>query len=181
MTTPIIIEEYDPLWPQQFEAIRSRITPVLGAFAAAIEHIGSTAVPGVPAKPIIDLDILLKSSDDLPLVITKLQALGYESRGTLGIPGRQAFPAPAHDVPHHLYVCLPGSEEYARHIAFRDHLRTHPKEAEAYYSLKRNLSGRFFIDRDAYTQAKTEFIEEILRRVNATNTEHSSTPKRTIL
>lgn len=178
--TPIIIEEYDPLWPEQFEAIRARIAPVLGPLAAAIEHIGSTAVPGLPAKPIIDLDILLESRADLPAVLAKLRVLGYEHQGTLGIPGREAFRAPAHDAPHHLYVCLPGSEEYARHIAFRDYLRAHPKDADDYCSLKRNLSGRFSIDRDAYTQAKTEFIEEILRRVKRTNAEHSSAPKRTL-
>jgi GrpB-like predicted nucleotidyltransferase (UPF0157 family) len=180
MTTPIIIEEYDALWPVQFDTIRSRIASALGTFAAAIEHIGSTAVPGLPAKPIIDLDILLHSTADLPAVISKLKALGYEHQGTLGIPGREAFRAPAHDVPHHLYVCLPGCQEYLRHIAFRDYLRTHPKDADAYASLKHNLSGRFSIDRDAYTQAKTEFIEKILRRANATNAEHSSFPKRTI-
>jgi len=177
MTTPIIIEDYDPHWPQHFDAIRSRIAPVLGTLAAAIEHIGSTAVPGLPAKPIIDLDILLKSPADLPAVISKLQAFGYEHQGTLGVPGREAFRAPAHDVPHHLYVCVPGSLEYSRHIAFRDYLRSHPRDAEAYSSLKHNLSGRFSIDRDAYTQAKTEFIERILRLANA---EHSSVPKRTI-
>ncbi len=173
MTGPIIIENYDPLWPQRFEQVRARIAPALGALAAAIEHIGSTAVPGLAAKPIIDVDVLLKSPGDLPLAISKLAALGYLHEGNLGIPGRDAFQAPYHDAPHHLYVCSPDSPEYSRHLALRDHLRTHPKDADAYSSLKRELARKFPLDREAYTQAKTNFIGEILRRAGASDTELS--------
>jgi GrpB-like predicted nucleotidyltransferase (UPF0157 family) len=171
MTTPIIIEEYDPQWPKSFEGISSRIASALGRWAAAIEHVGSTAVPGLPAKPIIDLDVLLRSDEDLLHVIQKLHLLGYQHRGTLGIPGRDAFRAPAHDMRHHLYVCSPSSQEFSRHITFRDYLRRHPRDADDYARLKRSLSGRFSIDRDAYTEAKTEFIEEILRRARLETSE----------
>lgn len=164
MTGPIIIEEYNPLWPQQFQKVRERIAPALGELAAAIEHIGSTAVPGLAAKPIVDVDVLLKNSDDLPLAITKLAALGYQHQGDLGIPGREAFKAPYHDVPQHLYVCCAGSQEFARHITFRDYLRTHPGDAAAYATLKRKLARESQFDRDAYTKAKSDFIAGILRR-----------------
>ncbi len=179
MTVPIIIEEYDPQWPQRFDAIRSRIAPVLGALTAAIEHIGSTAVPGLPAKPVIDIDVLLKSPKDLPQVISKLKAIGYQHQGTLGVPGRDAFKAPGHDIHHHLYVCSTPVTEFFRHIAFRDYLRTHPQDAEDYARLKRSLAGKYSVDREAYTQAKTDFIHEILQHADLENAEHSSRSSRT--
>ena len=179
MTVPIIIEDYDPSWPRSFEAIRDRIIPAIGEFVTAIEHIGSTSVPGLAAKPIIDIDVLLRSSDGLRVVIAALEGLGYQHQGTLGIPGRDAFVAPSHDVRHHLYVCSPEAPEFQRHIMFRDYLRQHPKDAAEYARLKRNLSGRFSIDREAYTEAKTEFIEEILRRARLQSREHLFRPRRT--
>ena len=180
MTTPIIIEEYDPQWPERFDEIHSRIASVLGSLATAIEHVGSTAVPGLAAKPIIDIDILLKSARDLPPVVAKLTAAGYEHRGTRGVSGRDAFRAPGHDIHHHLYVCSAPGSEFFRHIAFRDYLRTHPKDAEDYARLKRSLAGKFSVDREAYTQAKTDFIHEILQRPDLENAEHSSRGSRTM-
>jgi GrpB-like predicted nucleotidyltransferase (UPF0157 family) len=164
MSSRIIIEHYDPLWPQRFETLRSRIAGTLGDMATAIEHIGSTAVPGLAAKPIIDIDVLLQSSTDLPLVISRLASLGYEHRGNLGIPGREAFRTPPNDFPHHLYVCPPDSPEYRRHIAVRDHLRTHPEDASAYAVLKRNLARTLGDRREAYNEAKSEFVANIVRR-----------------
>ena len=161
---PVIIQEYDKSWPRQFETLRSRIAIALSEMAAAIEHVGSTAVPGLAAKPIIDLDVLLFSAGDLPSVIARLASLGYEHRGDLGIAGREAFRAPLNDFRHHLYVCLPAGKEYRRHIAFRDYLRTHPREARAYASLKRDLARQFRDDREAYNQAKSRFVTEILQR-----------------
>src|SRR5215470_10125139 len=102
--------------------LRSRIAAVLNELATSIEHIGSTAVPGLAAKPVIDIDVLLRSSTDLPLVIRRLAELGYEHRGDLGVSGREAFQAKLDVVQHHLYVCPPGSREYNRHIAFRNYL-----------------------------------------------------------
>ena len=178
MSTPIIIEDYDPHWPGQFETLRARISPVLGPLAAAVEHVGSTAIPGLAAKPIIDMDVLLRSAADLPAAITRLATLGYQHRGDLGVPGREAFRPPPHDLPHHLYVCVPECLEYARHITFRNHLRMHPEDARAYEGLKRDLAVEFREDREAYNQAKTEFVEAVLGR--ATTMEHSAPAGRTI-
>jgi GrpB-like predicted nucleotidyltransferase (UPF0157 family) len=164
MSSRIIIENYDPHWPHCFETLRSRIAATLGDLAAAIEHIGSTAVPGLAAKPIIDIDVLLDSSASLPLVISRLASLGYEHRGNLGIPDREAFRTPPGDVPHHLYVCPPDSQEYRRHIAFRDHLRTHLADASAYAVLKRNLASTLGDRREDYNEAKSEFVANIVRR-----------------
>jgi GrpB-like predicted nucleotidyltransferase (UPF0157 family) len=173
MSSRITIADYDPQWPEQFETLRSRIAAALSDLAIAIEHIGSTAVPGLAAKPLIDIDVLLRSDADLPLVISKLALLGYDHQGDLGVPGREAFRAPPDDFPHHLYVCPPDSREYRRHIAFRDHLRTHPKDAKAYATLKRSLARKFGDQREGYTQAKSEFIADVVRRARqAAGTDH---------
>jgi len=170
MTGPIVIEEYDPFWPQQFEMLRARIAPIGGPLVTVIEHVGSTAVPGLAAKPIIDIDILLRSSADLPGAIERLHSLGYLHQGDLGIPGREAFRAPADDFPHHLYVCLPEYPEFARHIAFRDYLRAHPEDRKAYARLKHDLEKKFRLDRGAYTEAKGEFVTSILGRAKRSGT-----------
>jgi len=161
---PIVIHDYDPRWPEQFATLRSRIAGVLGPLAAAIEHVGSTAVPGLAAKAIIDLDVLLTTAADFPLVASRLASLGYKHEGDLGIPKREAFQAPPDDIHHHLYVCPPGSGAYQEHITFRDFLRAHPQDAEAYGTLKRRLAVEFSDDRDGYTRAKTAFVLGILRR-----------------
>jgi GrpB-like predicted nucleotidyltransferase (UPF0157 family) len=163
MTAPITVEDYDPLWPEKFETLRSRIAQVLHGLATAIEHVGSTAVSGLAAKPIIDIDILLGADADFPLVRERLGSLGYEHRGDLGVAGREAFRTPPGQIAHHLYSCPAGSPEYGRHIAFRDYLRSHPDDASAYAALKRKLAEDAG-DREAYTQGKTEFVSQILRR-----------------
>jgi GrpB-like predicted nucleotidyltransferase (UPF0157 family) len=159
-----MIADYDPRWPEQFETLRSRIAAALGDLAIAIEHIGSTAVPGLAAKPVIDIDVLMRSDADLSLVTSKLALLGYDHRGDLGIPGREAFRTPPDDFPHHLYVCPSDSWEYRRHIAFRNYLRTHPNDANAYASLKRSLAEKFGDQREDYNQAKSQFVDDIARR-----------------
>lgn len=164
MSDPIIIENYNPEWPKQFELLRSRIAPAFGTLAAAIEHVGSTAVPGLAAKPIIDIDVLLHSADDLQEAIQRLGTVGYEHRGDLGIPGREAFRPPTADPPHHLYLHGPDSREYTRHINFRNHLGAHPEDARAYELVKRRLAQRYRNDREAYSQAKTEFVETTLHK-----------------
>jgi GrpB-like predicted nucleotidyltransferase (UPF0157 family) len=164
MSAPIVIADYDPQWPKHFEVLRSRIAAVLGPLAAAIEHIGSTAIPRLAAKPIIDIDVCLYATADLPEAITRLATLGYQHRGDLGVTGRDAFRTPPNDVPHHLYVFGPECLEYGRHITFRNYLRAHCEDAQVYERLKRSLAGQFRNDREAYNQAKAEFVEAILRR-----------------
>ena len=164
MANPVIIEDYDPRWPQLFEMLRLPLAAVLNELADSIEHVGSTAVPGLAAKPIIDIDVLLRSSTDFPVVTRKLTELGYEHQGDLGICGREAFRAKGAAIPHHLYVCPPGSHEYDRHIAFRNYLRAHEADANAYALLKRELARKFGSDREGYNQAKSEFVRRILQR-----------------
>ena len=171
MSDPVIIEDYDQHWPEQFELLRSRIGAALGSLASAIEHVGGTAVPGLAAKPILDIDVLLHSASGFPLAIQHLGSLGYQHQGDLGVSGREAFRRPPHDIPHHLYVLGPESGEYIRHIRFRNHLRANPEDARAYERLKRRLAQQYRDNREVYGQAKTQFVEAILRRANAR--EHS--------
>ncbi len=170
MANPVIILDYDPNWPGIFQSLRQRIADALGDIAAAIEHVGSTSVPDLAAKPIIDIDVLLASEGMLPAAIDRLANLGYVHRGNLGIPEREAFHTPPNDPPHHLYVCPPGSAEFRRHVAFRDYLRAHPKEAKVYGELKIALAKRFREDRPAYNLAKTEFVLELTNRALAAQT-----------
>jgi GrpB-like predicted nucleotidyltransferase (UPF0157 family) len=164
MANPVIVLDYDTNWPGVFQSLRERIADALGDMAAAIEHVGSTAVPGLAAKPIIDIDVLLASEAMLPEAIERLASLGYIHRGDLGIAEREAFFTPANDPPHHLYVCPPSSTEFRKHMAFRDYLRAHPKDAKIYGDLKIALAERFREDRSAYNTAKGGFVAEMTSR-----------------
>lgn len=168
MSNSVIVLDYDPNWPGLFQSLRKRIADAFGDMAAAIEHVGGTAVPDLAAKPIIDIDVLLASETMLPAAIERLASLGYVHQGNLGIPEREAFLAPANDPPHHLYVCPPCSTEFRRHMAFRDYLRAHPKDAKIYGDLKIALAERFREDRSAYIAAKGEFVAELTSRAIAT-------------
>ena len=116
MPSSLIIKAYDPQWPILFEELRVKFSELLGNMVSAIEHVGSTSVPGLAAKPIIDLDVLLASAADWPETIRRVATLGYEHEGDLGIVGREAFRTPPTLFAHHLYVCLPNCEEFRRHI-----------------------------------------------------------------
>jgi GrpB-like predicted nucleotidyltransferase (UPF0157 family) len=163
MNAPVEIADYDPGWPAAFAALRDQTAAALGPLAQRIEHVGSTAGPGRPAKPVIDLDVVIATHADLPEVITRLAALGYRHEGDLGITGREAFASPAAAPARHLYVCTADSPELARHLAFRDYLRTHPEQARAYAELKRSLAAQFRSDRDAYSRSKAAFVEQALK------------------
>jgi GrpB-like predicted nucleotidyltransferase (UPF0157 family) len=164
MPEPVVIEEYDPRWPHLFEELRAPVVAALGDLVVAVEHIGSTSVPGLAAKPIIDMDVVVPSVADIPDAISRLATLGYVHQGDLGIPGREAFASPAGKPRHHLYVCPLGGEELRRHCSFRDHLLTHPDDARSYADLKRAAALRFTDDRSAYTEAKSRFVESVLQR-----------------
>ena len=161
---PVVIAPYDPAWPATFAALRDRIAPVLGELAAGIEHVGSTAVPGLDAKPIIDVDVVIRHADDLPEVAARLATVGYTQLGDLGIIGREAFRATAELPRHHLYVCAAGDATLQAHLTLRDALRDDPELAAAYGALKRDLAERYRDDRDAYSEGKSAFVTAVLLR-----------------
>jgi GrpB-like predicted nucleotidyltransferase (UPF0157 family) len=161
---PVVVVSYDPAWPATFAALCARIAPVLGELAAGIEHVGSTAVPGLAAKPIIDVDVVIRHADDLGAVAERLATLGYTDLGDLGIVGREAFRATA-DLPrHHLYVCAAGDATLQAHLTLRDALRDDADLARAYAALKCDLAERFRDDRDAYSEGKSAFVTAVLLR-----------------
>jgi GrpB-like predicted nucleotidyltransferase (UPF0157 family) len=162
MPEPVIIVDYDPQWPVIFNKLKINVLTVLGNLPVTIEHVGSTSVPGLAAKPVIDMDIVVKSSEDIPETIQRLATLGYVHEGDLGITGREAFSAPEGYPGHHLYLCTQDSRKLHRHLVFRDYLRQHPEVAAEYGKLKKGLAQKYRDDREGYTEAKTEFIENIL-------------------
>jgi GrpB-like predicted nucleotidyltransferase (UPF0157 family) len=157
MPDPIVIIDYSPAWPLEFERLRDRAAAAVGDIVIAIEHVGSTAVPGLAAKPVIDLVIVVEP-DDLQAAIDRLRAIGYIHQGNLGVEGREAFGVPEGEPRHHLYVSPIDSEELRAQVAFRDRLRADPVLANEYEALKRELARRFRNDRVGYTDAKTAFV-----------------------
>jgi GrpB-like predicted nucleotidyltransferase (UPF0157 family) len=154
--------DYDPDWPNLFQQVRERIWPSIRDFAIAIEHVGSTSVPGLAAKPVLDIDIVIPSRNEIRLAITRLSNLGYAHRGDLGIQDREAFRTPVDGPTHHLYVCPSRSVALLNHLTLRDHLRAHPSDVEAYSALKKLLAEQCGGDIDSYVEGKTDFILAIL-------------------
>lgn len=154
---------YDPAWPHFFGAMRERLQDLLVGSEALIEHVGSTAVPGLAAKPIVDIDVVVPSSHDIPDAVRRLESGGYIHRGDLGIPGREAFDVPA-DLPyHHLYVVAAGTKPHLDHVLLRDYLRSHPDAAERYGRRKLEVAHLITAEsRQAYMEAKASMVEELL-------------------
>ena len=161
----IVVVDYDPAWPSVFEHLRANAWAVVHDFALAIEHIGSTSVPGLAAKPIIDMSVIVRSTEDAALGIERLATLGYVHRGNLGVEGREAFQSPEQLPAHHLYLCPTGSLGLIGPLALRDYLRTHPDVAGAYGNLKKALALEFHDDIGSYLDGKTDLILGILRQV----------------
>jgi len=164
----IEIAEYDPAWPGAFERERAAILGALGDLAFAIEHVGSTSVPGLGAKPIIDIMIGLRELAGHARCVAPLQALGYEHKGEFGIRGRHYFRKPVSGPrTHQIHMVEHRSSFWVRHLLFRDYLRAHPEEVHAYYELKVGLAARFGADVEGYTEAKTEFIRSAEAKARA--------------
>ncbi len=160
----ITISPADPGWPHEFEKIASMISEYIGDLIIGIEHVGSTSVPGLAAKPIIDLDVIIEDISVLPKIIERLDSAGYSYEGDLGIAGRESFKRRFNDgmMTYHLYVCQKDGIGYLEHIAFRDYLRSHPEAVREYEEIKKELARVYPHDIDAYLNGKNEFIEKIL-------------------
>ena len=167
----IEVVDYDPRWPEVFERLRSEVWPVVRDVAVSVEHVGSTSVPGLAAKPIIDVSVVVPTYAEIPLVIERLATLGYGHRGNLGVEGREAFASPDRLPIHHLYVCPRDSLGLANQLAVRDHLRTHPETAKEYGDLKKRLAMQFLHDIDSYIDGKTDLILKILRTADFPRTQ----------
>lgn len=181
---PIVIADYDPAWAPKFEAARDAMYAACGREAfVVIEHMGSTSVPGLAAKPIIDMMPGIRSLDDAPPIIDKLQALGYHyvpefERDTPSGPGMPFRRYLRRDEDgrraYHVHMVAYGSDFWVKHLLFRDYLRAHREAADAYAKLKRGLAAGFNANitpvsdvNVGYTDHKTEFVEGIIARARA--------------
>jgi GrpB-like predicted nucleotidyltransferase (UPF0157 family) len=163
---PVVLAEYDPEWPNQFTREAERILRILGPRALRVEHVGSTSVPGLVAKPIIDILLVVESSADEPSYATDLVAAGYVLR--IREPDwhqHRLFKGPGVDV--NLHVFSRGSDEIERMLAMRDRLRTNVEDRELYAQTKRSLASKTWKYRQNYADAKGEVVEAILWRARS--------------
>jgi GrpB-like predicted nucleotidyltransferase (UPF0157 family) len=161
--SPLVVADYDDEWPAEFERLAQPVREATADLGACVEHVGSTSVPGLAAKPIVDVDVVVGSAADVPTAIERLRSLGYVYQGDKGIRGREAFMWPRGTRPHHLYVVVRGSRPHMEHVEFRDYLRGHPQAARDYAALKKKLAQEHHDDTVAYMHAKTEFVTRALR------------------
>ena len=165
MKAPVVIVPYDPEWLQTFEQERSRLEETFASTNAVIEHIGSTSVPGLGAKPVIDIMVGVAALTEAEVRIERLRAEGYEyvPAYEAQLPQRRYFRKPlAEPRTHHLHCVVLGSSFWHDQLVFRDYLRAHPEAAHAYEALKRNLAFLHAANREAYSEGKSEFITRIL-------------------
>ena len=165
----IVVTDYDPEWPHWFEWVRGRVWPAIEDIAVRIDHVGSTSVPGLAAKPVIDMDIVVAWSDDIQPMIERLASIGYRWRGDLGVVGREAFQPVADDgLPrHHLYLVVENSRAHLDHWLLRDLLRDDGDARERYAALKRRNVELANNDIDVYVAAKAALVAELLTRARA--------------
>ena len=165
----IVVSDYDPDWPSWFETIHRNLWPIVDGLAIRIDHVGSTAVAGLAAKPIIDLDIVVGSLDEVGPVIGRLALTGCHWRGDLGVVGREAFgPLPMEGLPaHHLYLVVENNRAHVDHWLLRDFLREDPKARERYAALKRRNAELAKGDIDFYMAAKASLVAELLTKARA--------------
>jgi GrpB-like predicted nucleotidyltransferase (UPF0157 family) len=162
LTRTVHVVEYMADWPHLFSRLREEIWSSVSDLAVGIEHIGSTSVPGLAAKPIIDIDLIVESKDIVPLAVTRLTMAGYVHQGDLGIADREALDHRSAAIAHNLYLCPRDSLALRNHIAFRDYLRTHASSLASYSSLKKRLAAEFPRDIARYVEGKREFILRVL-------------------
>jgi len=166
MTKRVEVLPYDPAWPLRFEEVREHLLSILSGQDVRVEHVGSTSVPDLAAKPILDIDIVLLDGADFAGVKALLEANGYLHLGDLGIIGREAFRGQGEPqlMRHNLYVLAADADELKRHLTFRDWLRGHPQDRDAYAQAKMAAALQFPHDISAYIDAKSDVILDIYKR-----------------
>jgi GrpB-like predicted nucleotidyltransferase (UPF0157 family)/quercetin dioxygenase-like cupin family protein len=168
----IVVVDYDPAWPASFASVRDFVWPAVADLAVRVDHVGSTAVPGLPAKPIVDLDIVVASEDLVTPAVERVRRLGYRWLGELGVPGREAFSPEAGSAAaalpaHHLYLVVEDNRAHLDHWLLRDLLREDPEARRRYGELKRRNVDAAGGDIEAYGRAKASLVAELLARARA--------------
>ncbi len=164
----IVVEKYNKNWKKEFDKAKVFFKQLITDVEINIEHVGSTAVEGLYAKPILDIDIVVENSDDCLKVIKLLSSVGYIHIGNLGVEGREAFKYEEDNshikwMKHHLYVCIKDCENLKNHLLLRNHLRNNKDAVEAYSLLKCQLADKYPTDIDSYIDGKTDLITGFLK------------------
>ncbi len=162
----VFLSAYNKSWSRLFRSERDRLRRVLGRRIREVEHVGSTSVPGLCAKPVLDLAIAIKDVSKIMRLVKPLEKIGYEYKGEYGLPGRHFF-VRGEPVTHHLHFVESGSDHWRVWLLFRDYLRRHPSEAARYEKFKRAKARKYASDRAAYTGSKSAFVEKMLRKAEA--------------
>lgn len=179
----IEIVPHDPHWAIRFAELRTKLVELLRGESVRVEHVGSTSVEGLAAKPVLDVDIVIPDQGDFDKIRKLLEEGGYEYRGNLGVEGREAFRISEIDetMRHNLYVLRETADELKRHVGFRDWLRSHPEDREAYDRVKREAAETHSDDIEAYIDAKSGIILEIYQKAGLFNPEDLQEAARTVL
>jgi len=154
--------EYDARWPALFAAEQRRIRDQCGALAPRLEHVGGTSIPGMCAKPILDIAAGMPPDTSTQDYVAALEQAGYQHRGERGVPGRHYFRR-GEPRAYHVHLVEEGGPLWREYLAFRDYLRSHGEAARQFADLKRVLAARFSHDREAYMNAKSLPVQDILR------------------
>ncbi len=155
------VRPYDTNWASLFLEEASLLQQIFGDELVEIHHIGSTSVPGLSAKPVIDILPVVRDIARVDAYNSEMLAHGYEPRGELGLAGRRYFPKGGNERTHHVHVYQIGHPDIFRHIAFRDYLRAHPDEAKPYGDLKEELAKRFPYDSGGYVEGKEALVQAL--------------------
>jgi GrpB-like predicted nucleotidyltransferase (UPF0157 family) len=163
----IVVVPYNPRWPELFRQEAAKIATIFGEELVTIQHIGSTSIPGMSAKPIIDIMPVVRDIQQVEMFNAAMIQLGYESKGEFGIPGRRYFSKGGDaNRSHHVHTYQLNHPEVARHLDFRDYLSAHPEEAQQYASLKIALAQQFPHDISGYMAGKDAFIKETIQQAH---------------
>lgn len=157
----IEVVKHDPNWKNQYIDEANKISKIMGKDIVEIHHIGSTAIHGIYAKPVIDILIGVKSILDVDKYDDEMKQLGYIPKGEYGIEGRRFYLKGLINRTHHVHVFEIDNPEIKKHLNFRDYMNEHPEDAKRYEELKKDLALRFRYDNDGYCDGKDEFIKEI--------------------
>ena len=169
----VLLLPYQPEWKTLFEQEADLLNSIMGAAAYHIEHVGSTAIDGMSAKPIIDLVVVINSLNEAGSWIPTLEAIGYEYRPDQGVPDRLFLAKGPHSRrTHHLSLAEATSEFYIEKLLFRDYLRSHREAFEEYLGLKQELASRHSLDRASYTEGKRVFVERIIQLAQVVDPAH---------
>lgn len=160
------LSPYEPNWSRLFLAEKEQMLVCLGNHILNVQHIGSTSIPGMPAKPILDIGVAVTNFEEAAVCVPLLEQLGYSYKGENGIARRHYF-VKGNPRTHHLHMLEVTSADWKHHLLFRDYLRSNPKVAQAYADLKQTLALQFANNRDAYQVGKESFIQTVLQQAAA--------------